>query len=87
MACPPGMRTSPASDGVKQLRNAKERAEAALASALEVIKPFAVEASEKNGEYRWKWEDDRELAGNMFCDLTFGDFRRARSFLQSQRPA
>jgi len=49
-----------------------------IASLEAALAPFAKEAVEENGEPRhdWKFAPDNELIPG-FCDLTYGDFRRA----------
>jgi len=71
---------------IQGLRNRATAAEASLAEAKRLLKPFAHEAREDEGQDRsdWAHAPDNELLAS-FCDLTYGDFRAARDFL-SQEP-
>ena len=62
------------------------RLEKALAEAREALVPFGREAREEDGKDRedWKHAPDNELLIS-FCDLTYGDFRRAAALSSSKQ--
>lgn len=68
-----------------ELEARAEAAEAEAARLWEALEPFAREATEDDGSYRadWDTQDDAELVGPQFCEVTYGDFRRAYAALRA----